>query len=59
MVVTVVFSIAFMSTLFLPVKVFSYSALVYYPSLILIISYLLYMSFIGSLKKNALDMIYF
>ncbi|HEX7493376.1 MAG TPA: 7TM diverse intracellular signaling domain-containing protein, partial [Bacteroidales bacterium] len=58
-IVTVVFSIAFMATLFLPVKVFSYSVLLYYPSLILIISYLLYMSFIGSLKKNALDMIYF
>jgi signal transduction histidine kinase len=58
-IVTVVFSIAFMSTLFLPVNVFSYSVVLYYPSMILIISYLLYMSFIGSLKKNALDMIYF
>ncbi len=58
-IVTVVFCIAFISTLFLPVKVFSYSALIYYPSLALIISYTLYKSFIGALNKNALDIIYF
>ncbi len=57
--VTVLFSMAFISTLFLPVKIFSYSELAYYPLMILIILYLLVMSFIGSLKKNFIDIIYF
>jgi signal transduction histidine kinase len=58
-IITLSFSIVFISTLFLPVKIFSYSTLVYYPFMILLISYLLYKSFLGTLKKNALDMIYF
>ena len=57
--ITVVFSLAFIMTLFLPVKIFSYSTLLYYPSMILAISYLLFMSFKGSLKKNTLDIAYF
>jgi len=57
--VTVLSSVAFISTPFLPVKIFSYSALAYYPLMILIILYLLVMSFIGSLKKNSIDIIYF
>jgi len=57
--VTLLSSLAFVSTLFLPVKIFSYSALAYYPLMILIILYLLVMSFIGSLKKNSIDIIYF
>jgi signal transduction histidine kinase len=56
---TIVFSIAFILTLFLPVNVFSYSTLLYYPSMILVVSYLLYMSFRGILKKNILDVVYF
>jgi hypothetical protein len=57
--ITVFFSLAFILTLFLPVKIFSYSTLVYYPSMIFIITYLLFMSFMGMLKKNTLDLIYF
>ncbi len=55
---TTIFTIATFITLFLPVKIFSYSIIVYYPSMILLISYLLYKSFLGSLKKNALDIVY-
>jgi signal transduction histidine kinase len=58
-IITAFFSLVFVLTIFLPVKIFSYSTLMYYPLMILIISYLLYMSFMGSLKKNALDIIYF
>ena len=57
--VTIIFSLAFIMTLFLPVKIFSYSTIVYYPVMILVISYLLFMSFMGSLKKNPLDLAYF
>jgi signal transduction histidine kinase len=58
-ILTVFYLIAFVLTLFLPVKIFSYSILVYYPSMLLLISYLLYQSFRGILKKNAIDMVYF
>src|SRR5664280_1622373 len=57
--ITIIFSVAFIITLFLPVKIFSYSTIVFYPIMILVISYLLFMSFRGSLKKNALDIAYF
>ena len=46
-------------TLFLPVIIFSYSTLVYYPLMIIMILYLIYKSFIGVLKKNGLDFMYF
>lgn len=57
--ITIIFSLAFIMTLFLPVKIFSYSTIVFYPIMILVISYILFMSFRGSLKKNALDIAYF
>ena len=57
--ITIIFSLAFVMTLFLPVKIFSYSTIMFYPIMILVISYLLFMSFRGSLKKNALDIAYF
>jgi signal transduction histidine kinase len=58
-VLTIFFALAFILTLFLPVKIFSYTTIVYYPAMILLIVYLLYKSFLGSLKKNFLDIIYF
>jgi signal transduction histidine kinase len=58
-IITVFFSVTSILTLFLPVKVFSYSMLAYYPFMILLITYLLYKSFLGMLKKNALDILYF
>jgi len=56
---TILFTLFFILTLFLPVKIFSYSIIVFFPSMILSISYLLYKSFLGSLKRNALDILYF
>jgi signal transduction histidine kinase len=58
-IITISFSMAFVLTLFLPVSVFSYSILVYYPSMLLLICYLLYKSFLGILKKKTLDIVYF
>lgn len=57
--VTVLFSIFSFLTLFLPVYLFSYSTVIYYPVMILLISYLLLESFMGALKKQSLDIIYF
>ena len=58
-VITVLFALAFIMTLFLPVVIFSYSTVAYYPCMILSISYLLFMSFKGSLKHNVIDIAYF
>jgi signal transduction histidine kinase len=58
-VYTAFYVIAFILTLFLPVTIFSYFIIVYYPTMLLLIAYLLIRSFIGSLKKQPLDMMYF
>jgi len=58
-IITVIFSIDFIMTLFTPVKIFSYTAVIYYPSMLVSIFYLLFMSFRGSLRKNTLDIAYF
>lgn len=57
--VTILFSVFSFLTLFLPVYLFSYSTLIYYPVMILLISYLLLESFMSILKKRTLDIIYF
>jgi signal transduction histidine kinase len=57
--ITIFFSVAFLATLFLPVKIFSYTSIIYYPAMLLVIFYLLFMSFRGSLKKNVVDIAYF
>jgi signal transduction histidine kinase len=56
---TVTFFAALILTLLFPVKVFSYSTIVYYPSMIILISYLIYKSLLGAFKKNGIDIIYF
>ena len=56
---TAFFSAAFIFTLFLPVAIFSYSILVYYPCMILLMIYLLIKSFLGTLKGISIDIIYF
>ena len=52
------FIIASIATLFLPVSIFSYSTLVYYPLMIMLIFYLIYNSLRGAMKKNRLDLLY-
>ncbi len=56
---TIVYSIAFAATLFLPVKIFSYITFAYYPSMLFLILYLIVQSFAGVLKKNIIDILYF
>ena len=58
-VVSILFIIASLLTLFLPVAVFSYSTFAYYPLMTVLISYVLYKSFRGTLKGNGLDFVYF
>ena len=57
--ITTFFSFVAILTLFLPVNVFSYSTIVYYPLLIILTVYLLYKSFRGMLQKKKLDFVYF
>jgi signal transduction histidine kinase len=56
---TGVFSIAFMLTFFLPVKIFSYSTFIIYPEMIILMVYAIARSFEGILKKRKLDIVYF
>jgi signal transduction histidine kinase len=55
---TILFGLAFILTSFLPVKVFSYFIILVYPSLLITISYLLFHSFKGALRRNTVDTIY-
>ena len=57
--ITIFFILVSASTLFFPVSIFSYSTLAYYPLMILLISYLIYKSLMGLIKKNVLDLMYF
>jgi len=56
---TILYSMAFVATLLLPVKVFSYITFAYYPSMLILILYLIVKSFKGLLKRNTLDTLYF
>jgi hypothetical protein len=51
------FTIVSIATLFIPVSIFSYTALAYYPLMILLILYLIYNSLLGAMKKNILYML--
>lgn len=57
-IITAFFSVAFMLVLFSPVTVFSHVMLIFYPSLLLILIYLLARSMEGALKRNRVDYIY-
>lgn len=57
-VITVIFSAAFLIVLFTPVTVFSYAVLLFYPSVFLVLGYLLFRSLKGIIKGNRVDYIY-
>jgi signal transduction histidine kinase len=58
-IITVIISTAFLLTLFLPVKIFSYATFVYYPALIVLIGYGLACNIKGFQKKNPVEYVYF
>jgi signal transduction histidine kinase len=57
--ITSIFLFSSVLTLFSPVRIFSYSTLAYYPSMVILLVYLLYESFIKVLSKSVIDMTYF
>ena len=57
-VTTIFFSTAFVLTLFLPVKIFSYATLAVYPTMIILMTFAILKSITGILKKNWLDIVY-
>jgi signal transduction histidine kinase len=56
---TIFYSLALIATLLLPVKIFSYVTFAYYPSMLFLIIYLMIRSFMGLLKRNTIDTMYF
>jgi len=58
-IMTGVFSIAFLLTIFLPVKIFSYATYMVCPEMIILMVYAIARSFAGILKRNKLDIVYF
>ena len=56
--VTAFFSVSFILTLCLPVKIFSYATMAVYPSMLILMSYAIIQSFLGILKKNWIDILY-
>jgi signal transduction histidine kinase len=57
--ITVLFTTTSVLTLFLPVNIFSYATLLFYPSMLILMLYAFLMSFIGLMKRNGIDYAYF
>jgi len=58
-ILTPFFSLNSVLTIILPVKIFSYSLMIFYPAMFVLIAYPLIMSFRGLLRKNLIDILYF
>ncbi|HEX2976143.1 MAG TPA: 7TM diverse intracellular signaling domain-containing protein, partial [Bacteroidales bacterium] len=56
--ITILSGIAFVFTVFLPVRIFSYFMLVIYPALFIVTGYLIFRSFKAALKNSIVDTIY-
>jgi signal transduction histidine kinase len=56
---TILYSLAFVATLFLPVNIFSYITFVYYPSVFILFIYMIIRSFMGCMKRNNIEILYF
>ena len=57
-VITIFFFCALILTIVLPVKIFSYTTVVLYPSILILIIYTILRSITGIIQKNKLDIIY-
>jgi len=58
-VITVILSIAFILTFFLPVRIFSFMTFIIYPLLMLLILYALLQNIRGVFRRNRIDYFYF
>ncbi|MBG0858241.1 MAG: sensor histidine kinase [Bacteroidales bacterium] len=56
--ITIFYSLAFILTLFLPVRIFSYITLILYPTMLLFTIYAVIRSIMGIIKKNRVDFVY-
>jgi hypothetical protein len=59
LVMTFLFGIVFILTIFLPVRLFSYATLLFYPAMIILMIYAITKSLIGLINKNNIDYAYF
>ena len=57
--ISIFFAIALICTLFLPVNIFSYTTIVIYPCMLIMMSYASLQSLIRSIKGNRVDITYF
>ncbi len=55
---TVIFLLALVLTLFLPVKIFSNTTYLFYPSLLILLGYVIIKSIAGVFRKNMVDIFY-
>jgi signal transduction histidine kinase len=53
------FIIAFIATPFIPVKLFSYTTVIFYPAMLILMIWSIVQSIIGILRKNYIDIAYF
>jgi signal transduction histidine kinase len=58
-IMSTVYLLAAVLTLLLPVKLFTYSTFLYYPTIIILLGYVLYMSLRGIIRRNSIDIAYF
>ncbi len=56
---TIFFALAFILTLFLPVRIFSYTTMVIYPSMLILMVYATIQSLVRSVKGSRIDIAYF
>ena len=58
-IMTAIYLLAAVLTLLLPVKLFTYSTFLYYPTIIILLGYVLFMSLRGIIRRNSIDIAYF
>jgi signal transduction histidine kinase len=58
-IITGFFTVCTILTLFLPVKIFSYSTQVIYPVVLILMAYGIIQSLLGAIKRNLFDIVYF
>jgi signal transduction histidine kinase len=58
-ILTVFYVPGIILTLFLPVRIFSYATLVFYPSILILLGYVLFQSLRGIINRKLIDFVYF
>ena len=58
-IITILFSLIFVALFFMPVSIFTYSIMVFYPAMLILMVYSTVMSFQGMMRNNTTDSAYF